>query len=59
MVIWYDWMSEGWVDDDDPNFFVGMTPEGGVNPEEYKTREDFYNDGFEYVQNNIEKYVRS
>jgi hypothetical protein len=28
-MIYYDWMAEGWVsDDENEKFFVGMTPEG-------------------------------
>jgi len=52
-MIYYDWMSEGWVDDKDKRFFVDMTPEGGSHdPElnqEFKTQQDFfkwYSDGF-------------
>ncbi len=53
-MIYYDWMGEGWVDEDDDNFFVDMTPEGGIDDpklnQEFDTREDFfawYFDGFE------------
>ena len=43
-MVYYNWQSEGWQDDDDPDFFFDMTPEGGVDPEEYHTRDDFYRD---------------
>lgn len=56
-MIFYDWMSEGWCDTEDDDFFVDMTPEGGVDPESYETREEFYNDGFEYVREDPDRYA--
>lgn len=53
-MIYYDWMSEGWSDSNDEDFFVDMTPEGSSNNPEmdqrFQTQEDFfqwYRKGFE------------
>jgi hypothetical protein len=39
-------MSEGWADDNDDEFFVDMTPEGGSHDPElnlkFKTQQDFF-----------------
>ncbi len=52
-MIYYDWMGESWVDNDDIKFFVDMTPEGGNDDPElnqkFKTQKDFfkwYSSGF-------------
>jgi hypothetical protein len=55
MMIWYDWMSEGWCDTENDDFFVDMTPEGGVEITEFETMEKFllwYNGSYEEGDNN-------
>jgi hypothetical protein len=40
--IFYDPMREAWVDEFDPNFEVGMTPEGGEPKYSFKTQVEFW-----------------
>ena len=42
-MIYYDWQSEGWIDTENDEFFIDMTPESIEGPDQkFDTQEEFY-----------------